>query len=158
MPNWKFPDTLGFCTLINFIKQTEKASNVAVSGVSSLREDIQGLTSQAAQTFEQIDEALVDMEGQKLDKTNAVTFSILTSGWGTDNNIAGYSKYYDIAVTGVTEKDRAEITIAPSSLDTAKACGLCPTNQTLAGKIRVRAASIPIAAIAAEYWIENGKE
>jgi hypothetical protein len=43
-------------------------------------------------------------------------------------------------------------------MDAAKACGLCPASQTLAGKIRVRATTVPTAAIVAEYWIENGKE
>ena len=50
------------------------------------------------------------------------------------------------------------ITIAPGSLGTAKTCGLCATNETMAGIIRVRSTSIPAAEIAAEFWIEDGKE
>jgi len=103
-------------------------------------------------------DALEELATGKMDKTNAVAVTIPASGWSEDASSASYPKYYDIAVAGVTANDRAEITIAPGSLDTAKACGLCPTNETLAGKIRVRATSVPAAAIAAEYWISDGKE
>jgi len=61
-------------------------------------------------------------------------------------------------VNGVTAHDRATITIAPASIGTAASCKLCPTNETLAGKIRVRSVSVPAKSIAAEYWIEQGKE
>ena len=40
----------------------------------------------------------------------------------------------------------------------AIACGMSPTNQTLAGKIRVWAKTAPAAAISAEYWLNQGKE
>lgn len=112
------------------------------------------LVGKLAQT---VTKAMEELESVKADKPSVVSFTIPTNGWSSDSN-ASYPKYYDIAVTGVTAKDRAEITIAPGSLDTAKACGLCPTNETLTNKIRVRSASVPTATIAAEYWIENGKE
>ena len=54
--------------------------------------------------------------------------------------------------------DRADVMIAPTSLETARFCGMCLTSETFAGKIRVRAASIPAQAITAEYWIQDGKE
>lgn len=89
-------------------------------------------------------------------KTNAVTASIPTTGWNSDSTTT-YPKYYDITVSDVTEKDRADIIIAPGSIGVAKTCVFCPTSETLAGKIRVRAQSIPTAAIAVQYWIEKGK-
>lgn len=91
-----------------------------------------------------------------LEKTNAVTASIPTTGWNSDSTTT-YTKYYDITVSDVTEKDRADIIIAPGSIGVAEACGFCPTSETLGGKIRVRAQSIPTAAISAQYWIEKGK-
>lgn len=115
---------------------------------------VSGLVGELAQTTVG---AVEELESTKADKPSSIPVTIPTSGWGSDTS-AGYPKYFDIAVTGVTVKDRAEITIAPESLDTAKACGLCPTNQTLAGKIRVRAAEVPTSAIKVEYWLENGKE
>lgn len=102
-------------------------------------------------------EALDEMDKAKADKPGAVPVTIPKTGWAKDSN-AGYPQYYDIAAKGVTANDRAEVTITPGSLAAAKACGLCPTNETLAGKIRIRAASIPAEAITAECWIENGKE
>jgi hypothetical protein len=158
MPKWKNLDATGFSTLISFIKQTRKTSDANASEVSGLQEDIQGLAEQTTETFGQVDDALGTMDAEKLDKTSAVVFSIPTSDWGTDDSVSGYPKYYDIAVEGVTTKDRASIFIAPGSLSAAKACGLCPTNQTLAGKIRVRAAKVPTEAISVEYWLTNGKE
>lgn len=111
-----------------------------------------GAVAQAA--AEAIEEVL---DVVKADKAEATAITIPATGWnkGTD---AAYPYYCDIVVEGITANDRAEITIAPGSLDKAKACGLCPTNETLAGKIRVHSIYIPEAAIAAEYWIEDGKE
>jgi len=83
------------------------------------------------------------------------TVTIPTSGWGSDTTTA-YPKYYDITVTGVTADDRASVDIAPASMSAAIACAMCPATETLAGKIRIRAASIPSAAIAANYWVEKG--
>lgn len=108
-------------------------------------------------TFTRGDGKTFTIELDSMGIPTATPITIPTSGWQSDST-AGYPKYYDISVTGITAKDRAEITISHSSLDTAKTCGLCPTNETLAGKIRVRAASIPTAAISAEYWIMDGKE
>ncbi len=70
---------------------------------------------------------------------------------------ATYPKYYDIAVPGVTASDRATVDLAPASAGTAEACGLCPSCETLAGKVRIRAASIPTASMTANYWIEKGE-
>lgn len=81
--------------------------------------------------------------------------TIPTTGWGSDST-ADYPKYYDIAVTGVTASDRANVDIATASMSKAVACGLCQTCETLAGKIRVRAVSVPAAAITAQYWVEKG--
>ncbi len=102
-------------------------------------------------------EALQEQAILKADKSASVSFTILTSGWVSDNT-QPYRYYYDIAVKGITAKDRAEISLAPGSVEAATACGLCPTNETLADKIRVRAVSVPSAVISAECWIEKGKE
>lgn len=119
------------------------------------RNFVTGLIGDVAGT---VADALEELDRAKANKTGSTAVKIPVSGWGTDNSIATYPKYYDIAVNGITAKDRAEITIAPGSLDEAKACGLCPTNETLEGKIRVRASSVPMTAIAMECWIEDGKE
>lgn len=125
------------------IKQTADESSSAVSG---LGEDFAEFSEVAAQDA-----------ARKQDKPKATACSIPAAGWESDKT-SGYPKYYDMPVAGVTEKDRVDITLAPAGLSAAVKCGLCPTCESLAGKVRLRAASVPDAAIAAEYWIEQGKE
>lgn len=88
-------------------------------------------------------------------KSLSGSITIPKTGWGSDST-ATYPKYYDIAVTGVTTSDRASVDIAPTSMSAAVACGLCPVTETLTGKIRIRAASVPTATMTANYWIEKG--
>lgn len=102
-------------------------------------------------------DALEEMETAKADKPAAVPIVIPASGWESDSDV-NYPLYYDIPVVGVTANDRAEITVATASIDVAMACGLCPVNETMADKIRVRSISVPASAITAEYWLEKGKE
>lgn len=157
MSKWKITDAPGFSALINFIKQTRQTSDATASDVSALQEDIQGLAEQTVQTFSQVDEALSGLDDEKLDKTNAASCSIPVSGWADDTTVADFPKYYDLAVADITATDKADILIAPNSVQTAIDCGVCPTCETLAGKIRIRAKQVPSAAISAEYWIEKGK-
>lgn len=112
-----------------------------------------GLIAELAQT---VSDAVGELSDLKADKTESVSATIPTAGWSSDSNTS-YPNYYDIPVTGVTAQDRAEITLYPDSLETAKTCGLCPTNETLAGKIRVRASSVPASDLNIEYWVEKGK-
>ena len=114
---------------------------------------VSGLVAELA---EAMTAAVSELAAAKADKAAAVAISIPTAGWQSDSG--DYPYYYDIVATGVTARDRAAITIAPGSLGTAKTCGLCATNETMAGIIRVRSTSIPAAEIAAEYWLTQGKE
>ena len=102
--------------------------------------------------------ALKEMEAAKADKYSATTATISTSGWVNNTSVAAYPYYYDISVSGVTTNDRADIVIAQTSLATAKACGLCATSETLAGKIRIRAAKTPTTSISVQYTVVKGKE
>lgn len=104
-----------------------------------------------------ITEAITELASVKAEKSSKVSITIPITGWRSDSNTA-YPRYYDITVTGLTVFDRADVMIAPTSLETARFCGMCLTSETFAGKIRVRAASIPAQAITAEYWIQDGKE
>lgn len=113
-----------------------------------------GLFGELAQT---VTEAIGELESVKANKGAAAAITIPATGWESDSS-GDYPHYYDITAEGVTASDRAEITIAPGSLGTAKTCGLCATNETMAGKIRVRAIQVPAEAILAEFWIEDGKE
>ena len=109
-----------------------------------------GLISELAQIVREIEQV-------KSDKPQAVAASIPTDGWKQDNTQA-YPYYFDLPVQDITENDRAEITISIPSIAIAANCNLCPTNETLEGKIRIRSQNIPTSALDVEYWIEKGKE
>lgn len=114
-----------------------------------------GLVSELATA---VTEAMEEMEAAKADKPQAVSVSIPTEGWQTDDTAGdAYLRYYDIAVADVTAEDIPAVCISPASQATAAACGLCPTCETMAGVIRLRAASPPRAVIQAEYTVEKGR-
>lgn len=137
-------------------------NKVAVLGhlggcMEAVKAFIQNLVAELAQATT---EAIEEVETVKADKSEAVPVTILVSGWEAESEqgLEEYPSCYEIEAPGVTAKDRAEITVAPGSLGIADACGLCLTNQTLEGKIRIWAARVPSGEIAAEYWVESGKE
>lgn len=125
------------------------------SALTKVAEIIGQFASAADADIERVEAALSQAQAGAAKKPLTGAITIPTSGWGSDTT-ATYPKYYDIAVTGVTTSDRASVDIAQAALATAVACGLCPVTETLAGKIRLRAASIPAAAMAANYWVERG--
>lgn len=107
-------------------------------------------------------ELLAEEMDAKADNPTSASITIPTDGWHNELEEleesgdeeaeiedSDYPYYYDIAVTGITADDRAEITVAANSIRAASTCGLCPTNETFAGYIRIRAVSVPDEAITA---------
>lgn len=89
-------------------------------------------------------EAVEEIAGElnnKADKPHYITVVIPTEGWQSDD--FDYPQYYDIAVEGITENDRTDVILAIESMKTAAECGFCNVTETLEGKIRVRAMSVP---------------
>lgn len=131
-------------TLTSQIKTAlQKAKSYTASHISELAQA-------TTELFEEVDAV-------KLDKPQAVAVSIPATGWQTDEaEDAAYPLYCDISVSGLTPVDIADVRIAPGSQPAAIACGLCATSETLAGVIRLRAASAPAEALAAEYVITKG--
>ena len=119
------------------------------------RDFTNGLVAQLATS---VTDAVEEMDTVKADKSVSVSFVIPASGWVSDTTVADYPYRYDLSVSDITALDKATVSIAPNSMSTAIACGLCPTNETLAGKIRFWSKSVPAKDISAEYWIEQGKE
>ena len=122
-------------------------------GLTKLSSSVSSTSTTEAATPSAVKQAY-DLANGKQSKPLKGSFTIPASGWSTDST-TGYTRYYDIAVSGVTASDRADIIIAPGSVNAAAACGLCPVSETLAGKVRIRASSVPSEAISAEYWIEK---
>lgn len=144
--NIKLPLEAGFTALCNHIKAIKATAEQSGSAVAYLADAV-------ATSLGEVDAAL----GGKQDKVNAVSVTIETAEWSADT-VGPYKFCYDIPVAGLTVKDRADIALAPASVKVATSCGLCPTTETLAGKIRLRAISKPTVNIAAEYWLTGGKE
>lgn len=153
--NIKLPLKAGFtalCAHIKAIKETAEQSGSAVAD----------LAANMAASLEEID----NLFDTKQDKSGAVSITIPATGWVSESTSddaeevdnSSYPFYYDLPVDGVTAKDRVDISIAPTSLEAATGCGFCPTTETLAGKVRLRAVSQPSVALTAEYWLHSGKE
>lgn len=111
-----------------------------------------GVTELAGITLE----AMEELDAAKADKPLHAAVTVQTFGWSEDG-ATNYPKYYDIAVSGVTASDRADIVIAPGSLAVAVNCGFCPVTETRSDAVRVRAVSVPAAPISAQLWIQKGR-
>ena len=98
--------------------------------------------------------AIRSLDAAKLDKPSNISASLPASGWTLDaNDTSGYPYYYDLADENVTASNIAHVNIAYTSQSTALECGLCASNNTLAGYIRFYAVTQPKSAIAINYWI-----
>ena len=87
-----------------------------------------------------------------------VSLSLPATGWTNGSGVTGYPYYYDVTVTGATANDVATATIAPASMGTAIACGLCAACETRAGAIRFFAASAPAASITGNYILKTSAQ
>ncbi len=152
----KLPLETGLSTLCNHIRAIKRTAEQSGSAVSAL-------ASATAESIGKIEGLL----GEKQDASSAVQFTVPATGWASVEidesgeemaDMHEYPFYYDLAVDGITAKDRADVTIAPGSVSAATLCGLHPTTETLAGKIRLRSAIRPSENILAEYWLCSGKE
>lgn len=141
---FKLPLEVGFAALCEHIKAIRTTAVQSGTAVAALAES-------TAASLEEIDGLL----GEKQNKSNAFSVTIPTTGWGSDST-AGYPKYYDITVAGMTVTDQASVIIVPASLKAAAACGLCPVCETMAGKLRIRAAKAPTASLTATYYFSKG--
>ena len=97
-------------------------------------------------------DAIEEVHGLKADKATFIPFSIPINGWNTDTSIPGYTKYVDITVDGLTAADCVAVDVAPSSIAVARTANFTVT-ESRAGVLRLRAASVPTAAISAQYHI-----
>lgn len=120
--------------------------------LSQLRAVSQKSKDRAAQVADAAAAALDEMDGVKADKTEFVSFSIPATGWKTDSSVPGYTNYIDIAISGLTAADYVAVDVVPASSSVARAANFVAT-ESRAGILRLRAASVPTAAISAQYHI-----
>ena len=74
----------------------------------------------------------------------------ITEYWVYDNETETY--YYNLPVTGITADNMAIVNVPLASQDTAQACGLYPSNNTLAGYVRFYTITVPSTEIAINLW------
>jgi len=103
-----------------------------------------------------ITNAITEMDENKVDKTSSVSSTIPTTDWISDSTYSDYPYRYDLKITGVTANDFVIIVVSPTSFNIARACGLCPTNESAAGVVKLWAKTAPTSAISIEYRIEEG--
>lgn len=120
--------------------------------LSQLRAVSQKSKDRAAQVADTAAAALDEMDEVKADKTEFVSFSIPATGWKTDSSVPGYTNYIDIAISGLTAADYVAVDVVPASSAVARAVNFVAT-ESRAGILRLRAASVPTAAISAQYHI-----
>jgi len=111
--------------------------------------------TEIAQLAQVTAEAIEEVEGLKLDKTQEVSATIPVSGWSTGTG--SYPRYYDLTAADVTAADEVRVYLAYDSMQAAVDCGMSSTCETLAGKIRIRAKQVPASALSVKYRIEKGK-
>lgn len=113
-------------------------------------------TTVIAGVTQAVTEALEEMETTKADKPKSEPLTIPATGWVEDDT-AGYPNYVDIPVQGVTSADWVAVVIEVESQALAASCKMCRTCESLDGYIRIRAGTVPTAAIQAVYWIGKGR-
>ena len=136
----------GLQTMLSKIVQINVMAGGNTSSVTILGEDLAAFAELVTE----------ELRGKR-DNALCVSCVLPVAGWVRDGP-SGYPYRLDVLAEGITGRDRAEVVLEPSSQDTARKCALCPSCETLDGRIRFWATSIPAADIAAEYWIEKGRE
>ena len=93
------------------------------------------------------------LQDEKAAKVDPKTLTIPATGWGTDTSVSGYTKYVDVSISGLTASDTVCVIIADASASVADAACLCGECTSSAGKLRIRAKTVPTAAMTATYYI-----
>lgn len=152
----KLPLEIGLSAICNHIRAVKQTAEQSGSAVSAL--------AQATA------ESLTEIEGilnEKQDASNAVPFTIPATGWVKNEitedtedkmDLSAYPYYIDIALEGMSAKDRVDVTVGLSGSEESLSCGLCPFTEAFNGKFRLRATQMPSTSMAAEYWLFSGKE
>ena len=129
-------------------------SSVPIPKLDHLEECAQRSSDYTSEVASTAVSALRSMDAAKLDKPSNTSTVLPVSGWVFDaNDTSGYPYYYDLAAAGVTVNDVAHVNINYTSQKAALECGLCASNNTLAGIIRFYAARQPSSQISINYWI-----
>lgn len=116
-----------------------------------------------ANKIKEFHDAVVAFMGGDIDsspyvpRTTPRGFTIATSAWHRNAAETSEFVYYaDITVNGLTANDYAEVNFTRASQSVLSEANLCPTGDTMAGKIRLYAENVPSASVSGEYLITKG--
>ena len=90
-------------------------------------------------------------------RTSSTAFTVATSAWHNNASETSEFVYYaDIAVSGLTANDYAEVNFNRVSQSIAATANVCAAGETMTGKIRIYAKNTPSDLISGEYIITKG--
>ena len=136
----------GLQTMLSKIVQINVMAGGNTSSITTLGEDLAAFAELVTE----------ELRGKR-DNALCVSCVLPVAGWVRDGP-SGYPYRLDVLAEGITGRDRAEVVLEPSSQDTARKCALCPSCETLDGRIRFWATSIPAADIAANGYAQVNVE
>ena len=124
-----------------------------VDGIDNLQ--AQQLANRTEYLKKTLAETKTELEREISEKgaTGVSTYEITIPATGWQTNAGDYAYKIDIANEDITADMVPMLTIEPDSLDTAAACGICPTCETVEGALRVYAQTVPEVSLAAHLTV-----
>lgn len=86
-------------------------------------------------------------------------FTLATSAWVKNSSETSEFIYYaDITVSGLTANDYAEVNFTRTSQSVIANADLCPSGDTMSGRIRIYAKNVPATSVSGEYVVTKGAD
>lgn len=142
----KMLGSVGVPALCGHVKSIKQTAEAAANGVLQLSDALN-------QSITEIEAVLNELP------PSAASITILPTDWTQDTTIESeYQYYYDVINAEVKATDLPIVSVAPRSLDVTADCELCPTCESLTGKIRIYSKSLPSDNIVINCWVIEGME
>ena len=109
----------------------------AVSDTSESLEAVQETANSALSKAEEAKESVAGMQADSYDIT------LTTAGWAANTTYSGYGYRYAYALSGVTDKSIASVTLDANSVKVAAEAGMLSACETVAGYVYFYSAKVP---------------
>lgn len=134
---------------------TQSAVTSAINAVKTKLYSSTGSNTDGAMTQSAVSDAL----NTRVPCPTPTAFILATSAWTRNSSETSEFVYYaDIAVSGLTANDYAEVNFTRASQSIVATANLCPSGDTMSGKIRIYAKNVPSASINGEYVVTKGAD
>ena len=134
--------------------------NLGATGVPALCGHIKNLKNIVYLIGNAFQDTMSEIEEAINDYPVASSISLSTEGWQEvtpTDSMGEYEYYYDITFASVDASDLPIVSVAPTSLGISANCGLCQTCESLNGKIRMYAKTVPSDTISVSCWVIKGQ-